>query len=98
MPVYYNFIVVIAVIVKTRVMCMYVYYTIVLVTGEPLTWQPQLVVSVTYHPRFRQTKFYILYFPAIRWRSMELQCESVTENNNATVYIRWAYCLQKAKG
>jgi hypothetical protein len=34
----YNFVVVAAVIVKTRIMCvcMYVYYTVVLVPGEPL--------------------------------------------------------------
>jgi hypothetical protein len=28
---------------------------------------------------------------------MELQCGSVTETDHATVYIRWAYCLQKEK-
>jgi hypothetical protein len=36
MPVYYNFVVVPAVIVKTRLTCMYVHYTVVLVPGEPL--------------------------------------------------------------
>jgi hypothetical protein len=36
MPVCYNFVVVPAVIVKTRIMCVYVYYTVVLVPGEPL--------------------------------------------------------------
>jgi hypothetical protein len=61
-------------------------------------WQLQIVVSVTYHPRVRQTKFYVLSFPAMWWRSMELQCRDVTETNNAALYIRWADCLQKAKG
>jgi hypothetical protein len=36
MPVYYNFVVVPAVMVKTRIMCMYVFYTVVWVPGEPL--------------------------------------------------------------
>jgi hypothetical protein len=67
-------------------------------TFSYLKWQPQLVVSVTYLPRVRRTKFYILFFPAIWWRSMKLQCGSVTETDNATVYIRWAYLLLKAKG
>jgi hypothetical protein len=35
-PVYYNFVVVPAVNVKTRIICMRVYYTVVLVPGEPL--------------------------------------------------------------
>jgi hypothetical protein len=35
MHVYYNFVVVSPVIVKTRRICMYVYYTVVLVPGEP---------------------------------------------------------------
>jgi hypothetical protein len=54
-----------------------------------LKWQPQLVVSVTYHPRVRTTKFYVLSFPAIWWRSMKIQCGSVTETYSVTVYIRW---------
>jgi hypothetical protein len=29
-------------------------------TFTQLKWQPQLVVSVTYHPRIRQTKVYVL--------------------------------------
>jgi hypothetical protein len=28
---------------------------------------------------------------------MKIKCGSVTETENATVYIRWAYCFQKAK-
>jgi hypothetical protein len=36
MPVCYNFVVVPAVMVKTQIMCMYVYYTVALVPGEPL--------------------------------------------------------------
>jgi hypothetical protein len=35
-PVYYSFAVVSAVIVKPRIMCMYAYYTVVLVPGDPL--------------------------------------------------------------
>jgi hypothetical protein len=61
-------------------------------TFTQLKWQPQLVVSVTYHLRIRQTKVYVLPFPAIWWRSMKLQCGSVTETDSVTVYIRWAYC------
>jgi hypothetical protein len=53
-------------------------------------------VSVTYHPRVRRTKFYVLSFPAIWWPSVKLQCGSVTQNDSVTVYIRWAYCLQSA--
>jgi hypothetical protein len=34
-------------------------------TFTQLKWQPQLVVSVTYHPRVRRTKFYVLSSPAI---------------------------------
>jgi hypothetical protein len=34
MPVYYNIVVVPAVMVKTRIMCTYIYYTVVLVPGE----------------------------------------------------------------
>jgi hypothetical protein len=34
--VYYNFVVVLAVSVKTRIMCVYVYYNGVLVPGDPL--------------------------------------------------------------
>jgi hypothetical protein len=55
-------------------------------------------VSVTYHPRVRQTKFYVLSFPAIWSRFIKIQCGSVTETLNAAVYIRWAYWLQKAEG
>jgi hypothetical protein len=36
MPVYYNIVVVPAVIVKTRIMCTYIYSTVILVPGEPL--------------------------------------------------------------
>jgi hypothetical protein len=36
MRVYYNIVVVPAVIVKTQIMCTYVYYTVVLVPGETL--------------------------------------------------------------
>jgi hypothetical protein len=36
MPVYYNIVVVPVVMVKTRIMCTYIYYTVVLVPGEPL--------------------------------------------------------------
>jgi hypothetical protein len=36
MPVYYNFVVVPAVIVKTQIMCVYVYNTVVLVHSDPL--------------------------------------------------------------
>jgi hypothetical protein len=57
-------------------------------TFTQLKWQRQLVVSVTYHPRVRRTKFYVLSFPALWWRSMKLQCGSVTETDSVTVYIR----------
>jgi hypothetical protein len=49
-------------------------------------WQPQFVVSVTYRPRVRQTKFFVLSFPAIWWWSMKLQCGSVTETQCSSVY------------
>jgi hypothetical protein len=62
-----------------------------------LKWQPQLVVSATYHPRVRRTKVYVLSFPAIWWQSVKLQCGSVTETDCITVYIRKAYCLLRAK-
>jgi hypothetical protein len=62
-----------------------------------LKWQPQLVVSVTYHPRVRRTKFCVLPFPAIWWQSMKLQCGSVTDTGSVRVYIRWVYCLLRAK-
>jgi hypothetical protein len=35
-PACYNFVVALAVFLKTRIMCMYVHYTLVLVPGEPL--------------------------------------------------------------
>jgi hypothetical protein len=53
-----------------------------------LTWTPQLVMSLTYHPHVRQTKFYVLSLPAILWQSVKLLCRSVTETDNATMYIR----------
>jgi hypothetical protein len=84
MPVYYNIVMVLAVNVKIRIMCTYVYFT-------------QLVVSVTYHPRVRRTKVYVLSFPAVWWRSMKLQCGSATETDSVTVYIKWAYCLLRVK-
>jgi hypothetical protein len=34
-----------------------------------LKWQPQFVVPVTYHPRVRRTKVYVLSFPAINGSS-----------------------------
>jgi hypothetical protein len=66
-------------------------------TFTQLKWQTQLVVSVTYHPRVRRTKFYVLSFPVIWWRPMKLYCGSVTETDSVTVYIRRVYCLLKAK-
>jgi hypothetical protein len=66
-------------------------------TFTNLKWQPQLVVSVTYPPRICRIKFYVLSFPAIWWQSMKLQCGSVTETDSVTVYIRWSYCLLRAK-
>jgi hypothetical protein len=66
-------------------------------TFTQLKWQPKLVVSLTYHPRVRQTKFYVLSFPVIWWQSMKLPCGSVTETDSVTVYIGWAYCLLRAK-
>jgi hypothetical protein len=46
---------------------MYVYYTLVLVSSDPLRklpWKPQLVVSVIYQ-RIRETEFCVLASPAI---------------------------------
>jgi hypothetical protein len=92
-PVYYNFVVVPPVIAKPRTcMCVYIYIYILYCSIRArrpfayLMWKPQLVVSVTYHPRFRQTKCCALSFPDIWWRCVKLQCMSVTEPDNATVY------------
>jgi hypothetical protein len=64
-------------------------------TFTQLKWQPQLVVSVTYHPRVRQTKFCVLSFPAIWWRSMKLQYGSMTEWQCYSIY---KICLLLAEG
>jgi hypothetical protein len=80
------FVVVPAVIVKSLIVCMYVYiYTYVLYcsinarrTITRLMWKPELVVSVIYHPRIRETQLCVLFSPAIWWWSVELQRESVT--------------------
>jgi hypothetical protein len=63
-------------------------------TFTQLEWQPPPPLP---HPRILRTKFYALSFPAIWWQSMKLQCGSVTDTDSVTVYIRWAYCLLRAK-
>jgi hypothetical protein len=95
MLLYYNFVVVPSVIVKPQIyiyVCVCVLYCSISArrTFTYLTWKHQLVMSVTYHPHVRQTKFCVLSFPANWWRSVKLQCGTVTATDNAALYIRRA--------
>jgi hypothetical protein len=64
--VYYTYVVVPVVSAETRIIYMYVYYTSVLVPGDPF----QLLVSVIYYPRIRESEICVLASPAIWWRSV----------------------------
>jgi len=65
---YYMFTVVSIVSMETQIMCMYIYYTVVLV---PLTlyivmWTPKLVVAFIYHMHFHETEFCVVLSPSMK--------------------------------
>jgi len=76
---------------------MYVYYTVVLVdTRRPfkyLPWKPQLVVSVIYHLCIRETECCVLVFPAIWWRSVELQRGNVAFGSVGLTLLNYSIIL-----